>query len=204
MCSIHSESDLNYCSTSNAEGKYKPQVKEKYALHCVSLRGMDCLHITSYLYIFLGIDLCHTAQRNYLGGFSISKRGWLSKRTSKNKEPVQSGHWAPFESLTDWLLTKWDNAGPRKKMTTKVLYWSVQHILKVNLSCPNKGFSSNQRGRKPQSQECSTHSWLSHLLTLHPAFETSPKLIDKIGLFPVLSISWEWKVNSFLGNKSFF
>lgn len=116
---------------------------------------------------------------------------------------MQSGHWAPFESLTNWLLTKWDNAGPRKKMTTKVLYWSVQHILKVNLSCPNKGFSSNQRGKKPQPQECSTHSWLSYLLTLNPAFETSPKLIDKICLFPVLLISWEWKVNSFLGNKFF-
>lgn len=167
MCSIHSQSDLNYCSTSNAEGKYKPQVKEKYALHCVALRGMDCLYITSYLYIFLGIDLCHKAQRNYLGGFSISRRGWFSKRTSRNKEPVQSGHWAPFESLTNWLLTKWDHARPRRKTATKVLYCAVQHILQVKLlACPNKGFSSDQRDWTPQSQA------LSSQLAVPPAIPT--------------------------------
>lgn len=195
MCSIHSESDLNYWSTSNAEGKYKPQVKEKYALRCVSLRGMDCPYITSYLYIFLGIGLCHTAQRNYLGGSSTSKRGCLSKRTRRNKEPVQSGHWAPFESLTNWLLTQWDRAGPRRKITPESLYWSVQHSLEGNLSCPNRGFSSHQRGRKPQSQRCSAQR--SHLLTVHPAFESSPKqwqtvsrALDFLGMKSEL-LSWK-------------
>lgn len=46
---------------------------------------MDCLHITGYLYIFLGIDLCHRAQRNYLGAFSISKRADFPKEPVKTK-----------------------------------------------------------------------------------------------------------------------
>lgn len=184
--------------------KCKPQVKEKYALHCVALRGMDCLDIISHLYIFLGIDLSHTAQGNYLGGFSIAKRSWLSKRTSKNKEPIQSGHWAPFESLTNWLLTKWDHARPRMRITTKDLYWSVQHILKAKLSCPTQGFSSNQRGRKLQSQGHWAFNW--HLPARSASCLWGKPETDGQNLFPVLLISWEWKVSSFPGNKplSFF
>lgn len=200
VCSIHRESALNYCGTSDAGGKYKPQVKGKYALHWLWPRGMGCLQITSYLYIFLGIDLCPTAQRSYLGGFSIPKRGWLSKGTRRNKEPVQSGHWAPFDGPTN---SSWQGEILRREITTKGLCWSAQHTLRATLSCPSKGFPSQQRGTKPQSPECSAHS-LSHLLALHPVFEIKPKLTDKICLFPGLLISWQWKVNLFLGNKAFF
>lgn len=143
---------------------------------------------------------CPTAQRSYLGGFSIPKRGWLSKGTRRNKEPVQSGHWAPFDGPTNG---SWQDETLRREMTTKGLCWSAQHTLRVTLSCPSKGFSSQQRGTKPQSPECSAHS-LSLLLALHPVPEINPKLTDKICLFPHLSISWQWKVNLFLGNKAFF
>lgn len=108
VCSIHQESALNYCTTSNAGGKYKPQAKGKYALHWLWPRGMGCLQITSYLYIFLGIDLCPTAQRSYLGGFSRPKRGWPFQRNQERQRA--SAEWAlsSFWEANKQLLTRWN------------------------------------------------------------------------------------------------
>lgn len=139
---------------------------------------MGCLQITSYLYIFLGIDLCPTAQRSYLGGFSRPKRGWPSKGTRRDKEPVQSGHWAPFERPTN---SSWQDEILRRQITTKGWCWSAQHTLRVTLSCPNKGFSSQQRGTEPLSPESSAHS-LSHL---HHVPDKTPNWPTKSASFQV-------------------
>lgn len=201
VCSIHRESALNYCGTSNAGGKYKPQAKGKYALHWLWPRGMGCLQITSYLYIFLGIELCPTAQRSYLGGFSRPRRGCPSKGTRRDKEPVQSGHWAAFERPTN---SSWQDGTLRREITTKGWCWSAQHTLRVTLSCPNKGFSSQQRGTKPLPPESSLTPQPPSPAGLHPVPETNPKLTNKICFFPGLLISWQGKVNLCLGNKAFF
>jgi len=62
---------------------------------------MDRLHITSYLYIFLGIDLCHRAQRNYLEDSAYPEEPGFPKEPVKTKNQCKVDTELLFQSLTN-------------------------------------------------------------------------------------------------------